>query len=139
MRLLTIVIPALALTLAACASTTPAEQASAPAQAAPAPATDIDAALAAAVGGSWRDPKNTARDPHRHPQQTLAFFGVTPQQTVIEITPGGGWYAEVLAPYLREQGHYVAAVWDDAIAGQPKYRYDLTATLRKTFAGNAAV
>ncbi len=62
-----------------------------------------------------------------------------PDATVIEITPGGGWYAEILAPYLREDGHYIAAVWDDAIAGQPKYRYDLNKSLRAKFAGNAAV
>ena len=76
---------------------------------------------------------------HRHPQQTLDFFGVEPGQTVIEITPGGGWYAEILAPYLRDDGHYVAAVWDDAIPGQPKYRYDLNKSLRAKFAGNTAV
>ena len=65
--------------------------------------------------------------------------GVAPSQTVIEITPGGGWYAEILAPYLRERGHYVAAVWDDAIPGQPGYRYRLNKELRAKFAGNAAV
>ncbi len=69
-------------------------------------------ALRAAVSGDWRGAANTARDPYRHPLQTLEFFGVQPQQTVIEITPGGGWYAEILAPYLRGHGHYVAAVVD---------------------------
>jgi len=97
------------------------------------------AALDAAVAGSWRDPKNTPRDVYRHPRQTLEFFGVQPDQTVIEITPGGGWYAEILAPYLRDQGTYIAAVWDDAIPGQPKYRYDLNKSLRAKFASNAAV
>lgn len=97
------------------------------------------AALATAIAGDWRDPKNVARDGHRHPAETLAFFGVAPGDTVVEITPGGGWYAEILAPYLRADGQYVAAVWDDAIAGQPKYRYDLNKALRAKFAGNAAV
>ena len=98
------------------------------------------AGLATAVAGDWRDPKNSARDAWRHPGQTLEFFGVRPNQTVIEITPGGGWYAEILAPYLRAgKGHYVAAVWDDAIPGQPGYRYDLNKRLRAKFAGNAAV
>lgn len=106
---------------------------------APAASADAGAALAQAVQGAWRDPKNAARDRYRHPRETLAFFQVAPDETVIEITPGGGWYAEILAPYLREQGRYVAAVWDDAIPGQPGYRYDLNRQLRAKFAGNAAV
>src|SRR5690606_13773402 len=57
-------------------------------------------------------PANVARDRYRHPAQTLAFFGVEPGQTVVEITPGGGWYAEILAPLLRDDGQYIAAVVD---------------------------
>ena len=79
-------------------------------------------ALDAALQGSWRDPANVARDVHRHPQQTLAFFGIAPQQTVIEITPGGGWYAEILAPYLHDSGHYIAAVVDPAAVAEGKSR-----------------
>ena len=75
-------------------------------------ASAASAQLQAAVSGDWRGAANTARDQYRHPLQTLEFFGVQPQQTVIEITPGGGWYSEILAPYLRGQGHYVAAVVD---------------------------
>ncbi|MDN5782350.1 MAG: methyltransferase [Luteimonas sp.] len=82
------------------------QEAAAPAQA------DVDAALQQAIAGSWRDPGNVLRDRYRHPAETLAFFGVKPGQTVIEITPGGGWYAEILAPLLRGDGHYVAAVVD---------------------------
>jgi len=70
------------------------------------------AALQAAVDASTRDPANVKRDAWRHPAQTLAFFGVQPGQTVLEITPGGGWYSEILAPLLRSQGHYIAAVVD---------------------------
>ena len=91
------------------------------------------------LAGDWRNEKNRARDAYRHPAQTLGFFGVKPGQTVIEITPGGGWYSEVLAPFLKDDGHYVAAVWDDAIPGQPKYRYGLNTSLRARFADNAAV
>ena len=69
-------------------------------------------ALDAAVAGPWRTPANVARDGFRHPTQTLAFFGVDPGDTVIEITPGGGWYTEILAPYLRGTGRYVAAIVD---------------------------
>ena len=93
----------------------------------------------AVLAGAWRDPKNVARDQYRHPGGTLSFFGVAPDETLIEITPGGGWYAEILAPYLRDDGQYVAAVWDDAIPGQPGYRYRLNKELRAKFAGNAAV
>ncbi|MCF7223578.1 class I SAM-dependent methyltransferase [Marilutibacter chinensis] len=123
------------------ATDTPATEAAtetAGATAEPTTGTSADA-LAAAVSGDWRDPANTARDRYRHPAETLAFFGIAPDQTVIEITPGGGWYAEILAPYLRENGHYIAAVWDDAIEGQPDYRYRLNKELRGKFAGNAAV
>jgi predicted methyltransferase len=133
--------------LAACATATPAsgsmDDTSAPASAAAAEATLVastdSAGLDAALAGTWRDPKNTARDMYRHPRETLSFFGVGADDTVIEITPGGGWYAEILAPYLRDNGHYVAAVWDDAIPGQPGYRYRLNKELRAKFSGNAAV
>lgn len=129
--------------LAGCASsandaTNEAATAATAAPAAAAAAPDNSAALEAAIAGSTRDPRNVARDQYRHPRETLAFFGVAPQQTVIEITPGAGWYSEILAPYLKDGGHYVAAVWDDAITGQPKYRYDLNKTLRGKFAGNPA-
>ena len=131
MRPVLMLVPALALVLAACAVAPPADDASAVVAA--------DTRLDAALAGTWRDPKNTPRDVHRHPRETLSFFGVRPDQTVIEITPGGGWYAEILAPYLRADGHYVAAVWDDAIPGQPNYRYGLNKALRAKFAGNATV
>lgn len=73
------------------------------------------AALDAAIAGDWRDPKNTVRDVYRHPAQTLRFFGVAPTQRVVEITPGGGgWYSEILGPYLRGKGTYTAAVVDPA-------------------------
>ena len=117
---------AVVVTLAACASSMPApdNNAAADAEAAAesssaAPAT---ASLADVITGSWRDPKNSARDGYRHPQETLSFFGVAPTQTVVEITPGGGWYAEILAPYLRESGRYVAAVVDPAAVAEGKSR-----------------
>ncbi|RDZ26832.1 methyltransferase [Lysobacter silvisoli] len=116
-----------------------AAQAATPAKSKQAAPAATSAALDAAVAGQWRDPKNRARDGYRHPAQTLGFFGVKPNQTVIEITPGGGWYSEILAPYLKADGRYVAAVWDDAIPDQPKYRYSLNTALRAKFAGNATV
>lgn len=103
--------------------------------AAAAPGATLDAALA----GDWRASADMLRDRFRHPGQTLAFFGVQPDETVIEITPGGGWYADILAPYLHARGHYVAAVWDDTITGQPGYRYALNKTLREKFAARPDV
>jgi predicted methyltransferase len=49
------------------------------------------------------------RDKYRNPNETLAFFEIKPQHTVVEIWPGGGWYAEILAPYLKDKGLYYAA------------------------------
>lgn len=66
--------------------------------------------LDSVLNGDWRSAADKARDQYRHPQQTLAFFEVQPDMSVIEITPGGGWYAKILAPWLAEDGHYVAAV-----------------------------
>jgi predicted methyltransferase len=65
--------------------------------------------LAAVIAGPQRSDANRARDAARHPFETLRFFGLAPGQTVIEIAPGGGWYTEILAPYLREQGRFYAA------------------------------
>ena len=119
--------------LAACAS------APQPAATTPAPSLAPGAALDAALAGDWRRPQDMARDRYRHPGQTLALFGVQPDHTVIEITPGGGWYADILAPYLRSRGRYVAAVWDDSIPNQPGYRYSLNKTLRGKFDAAPAV
>src|SRR5690606_18047545 len=73
-----------------------------------APTGTADASLAAAIAADSRDPENVARDRYRHPAQTLAFFGVRPTDTVVEIWPGGGWYTEILAPWLAPRGTYYA-------------------------------
>ena len=70
-------------------------------------------AFAGLLKAPHRRPGNVARDPYRHPAETLAFFGVRPDSTVVEILPGSaGYYMEILAPYLRERGRYVAASRD---------------------------
>lgn len=74
--------------------------------AAAAEATSIDKVLA----GAQRSDANKARDVYRHPKETLAFFGVKPDSTVMEVFPGAGWYSEVLAPYLADDGHYYAVI-----------------------------
>jgi len=68
--------------------------------------------VAAAIAGSHRSEENRARDPYRHPAETLAFFGLEPTMTVVEMAPGGGWYTEILAPTLKAQGKLVAAIPD---------------------------
>ncbi len=65
--------------------------------------------LANAVAGDHRSQANAARDSYRHPVATLEFFDIQPHHTVVEIAPGGGWYTEILAPYLRDQGLLYAA------------------------------
>lgn len=71
------------------------------------PAKDIT--LQQAVAGSWRPAANKARDVYRHPVETLQFFGIQPGMTVIELSPGGGWYTEILAPYLAAHGQLIEA------------------------------
>ena len=68
-------------------------------------ANDTTAALQKAVDGNWRSTANKARDVYRHPVDTLQFFGIEPDMTVIELQPGGGWYTEILAPFLYARGH----------------------------------
>lgn len=77
-------------------------------------ATQLDTVLA----GSWRSEPNRARDVYRHPKATLQFFGVRPDQTVIEITPGGGWYSEILAPLLHDNGQYIVALKKSAAGSE---------------------
>lgn len=66
--------------------------------------------IAAAVASTSRTPANVQRDRYRHPAETLAFFGVKPDQTVVEFIPGGGWYTEILAPLVKGKGRYIALV-----------------------------
>ena len=73
-----------------------------------------DVALKAALAGAQRTPAFVARDTWRHPYETLQFFGLRPDMTVVEISPGGGWYTEILAPYLRSNGRLVLAADDPA-------------------------
>ena len=62
----------------------------------------IDKALEA----EHRTPSYVQRDKYRHPKETLLFFGLDPEQSIIEITPGYGWYTEILAPLIRNKGQY---------------------------------
>jgi predicted methyltransferase len=71
------------------------------------------------LAAGHRSPSNVVRDPHRHPAETLAFFGIQAHHTVVEILPGsGGYYMEILAPWLRDKGRYIAANRDQSL---PQY------------------
>ncbi|MEO5626299.1 MAG: methyltransferase, partial [Dokdonella sp.] len=148
MNKLSLLLP-LTVALVACGAQEPASTKAAPAAVAAAPAdqpasppppksaADLTAAkLDQVLAGAWRSDKNKARDQYRHPKQTLEFFGVKTGQTVIEITPGGGWYAEVLAPLLKGNGTYIAA------GAQPKKPEGEAAqdksALQKKFEGDSA-
>jgi len=66
-------------------------------------------AISDAAMSDIRSEKAKARDEYRHPQQTLRFFGLKPDMTVVEVSPGGGWYADILYSVVKEEGKYVAA------------------------------
>ena len=68
--------------------------------------------LQSAVNSEDRDSKNVARDSSRHPLETLSFFGIESDMTIIELSPGGGWYTEILANFLHEPGNLIAAHFD---------------------------
>lgn len=90
--------------------------------AAPAHARDA-AAFAPLVAAAHRSERNVARDAHRHPAEVLAFLGIEPTSTVVEILPGSaGYYMEILAPWLRDRGLYIAANRDES--APPQYLAD---------------
>ena len=78
------------------------------------------ALLQRAVDGDWRSAENKDRDRYRHPVGTLQFFGIKQDMTVIELAPGGGWYTEILAPFLSDNGHLIEA-------GSPKFEQKIKA------------
>jgi len=71
-----------------------------------------DAKLQQVINGDHRSADNSARDQYRKPLATLSWLGIKDNMTVVEITPGGGWYTEILAPYLKKNGTYYAAGFD---------------------------
>jgi len=77
--------------------------------------------LEALSNGDHRAEGNADRNRYRHPAETLGFFGLEPDMTVVELSPGGGWYTEIIAPYVAGAGHYVAA-GVDLNSGNPRAR-----------------
>lgn len=70
----------------------------------------VDPQLVALVADPARTPAYVARDAARHPAEELSFFGIKPDMTVVELWPGGGYWTEILGPYLAKSGHYYAAL-----------------------------
>jgi len=64
------------------------------------------------ISGEHRSEQNKSRDIHRNPRETLEFFGIESNMTVVEVWPSGGWYTEILAPYLNDEGQYISASFD---------------------------
>ena len=69
-----------------------------------------DDALASAIAASHRSENFVPRDKARKPQEALEFFGIKPNMTVVEISPGGGYWTEILAPYLKDKGTYYTVI-----------------------------
>jgi predicted methyltransferase len=84
----------------------------APMQPGPDDRESVREAIAAAADGEHRSEANRQRNDARNPVDTLDFFGLNPDMKVVELWPGGGWYSEVLAPVLRQDGKLVAANFD---------------------------
>ena len=103
---------------------------------APAMADDhmTDDRLAAVIADEARPAEESARDAHRHPYETLSFFGIEPDMTVVELAPSGGWYTEIIAPYVAEDGQYVAGHFDLSIDNPPSYYESAMAAWRERVA-----
>jgi len=71
-----------------------------------------DERLREVIADPARPETQAARDDQRKPYETLSFFGLRPEMTVVEISPSGGWYTEILGPYLRDDGRLIAAHWN---------------------------
>lgn len=97
-----------------------------------------EARLQAAIEGKHRTEAYAARDIYRHPLQTLKLFDIQPQHTVMEVWPGGGWYTEILAPYLKDNGSLIAAHYDTEDT-QASYRAGSRKRFEEKLATNPAI
>ena len=104
--------------------------------AATAQAQAVDATLAAVLADPRRD-ADKARDPHRHPGETLASFQVRPGMTVVDYLPAGGWFTRIIAPYLGPNGHYIA-MGPDLTGETNQYFLNSMGGLAEKFPGQAA-
>ena len=98
--------------LAACGNSETGVEISEPAAPPPPIVEESGQTMADIAEGAHRPDDNKVRNVYRHPVETLEFFGIKDDMIVAEIWPAGGWYSEVIAPYLRDNGKYIAAHWD---------------------------
>lgn len=89
------------LLLGACSTNRPAEVAK--------PKAVLPTSIQEAVNSNYRTDENKKRDVYRHPVETLSFFGLKPEMTVVEVYPGSGWYTEIIAPFVAQKGKYILA------------------------------
>ncbi|MEL6211066.1 MAG: methyltransferase domain-containing protein [Pseudomonadota bacterium] len=101
----------------------------------------VDTSVAREIGtiadGDHRSERNRSRNTARRPGKTLAFFGIEPGMTVVEIAPGGGWYTEILAPYLKREGTLYAAHYDPE--HEREYFRNSVARFKEKLAANPAL
>lgn len=86
-----------------------------------------------------RSAKNISRNQYRHPKGTLAFFGLTSNMTAVEIWPGGGWYSEILAPVLKDDGQYYAAGFSLVAKRTPNWRKNYQNKFEKKLSQNPEI
>lgn len=113
-RIFFAIAPSLAVFLAACGGDQPApeteNEAAETSEVAPVELYDAST-LTAAIEGPWRSEEARARDQFRNPAETLSFFEIDPASTVVEVWPGGGWYTDILAPWIAANGGQYIAAW----------------------------
>ena len=88
--------------------------------------------LRAAIVGEHRSEEKKARDAYRNPYETLTFFGLKEDMTVLEINATGGWYTEVIAPVVANTGKYFATLWDSSASERARTSFDRLAELIET-------
>lgn len=96
---------------------------------------DPTAKLKAVIAGNHRAEADKARDQYRRPLETLTWFGIKDDMTVVEIWPAGGWYTDILAPFLKDRGMYYAAGFDPA--GESEFRRTSMQKFNEKLAANA--
>ncbi len=101
-----------------------------------------DMRLRDALAGEHRSEEKKARDAYRNPYETLTFFGLKEDMTVLEINATGGYYTEIIAPVVANTGQYVSSMWDRSTGGGSATAYesleDLIETNRNIF-GDAKI
>ncbi|MEE3502957.1 methyltransferase [Acidiphilium acidophilum] len=97
----------------------------------------VQAALQKAINGPQRTPAYVKRDRFRHPLGTLEFFGIRPDMKVVEVLPGGGWYTEILAPFLRDHGKLIEAT--PAASSPSPFQHREALKYQQKLAANPAV